>query len=354
MKFTDKRRSAENGSGVQQTLFDTEGKQMVINRVEIEDFMAFKGEFSCEFRKGVNVLIGRNGTGKTTLLKVMYGADKYAYFADDTSYNKPLEYLFDVKKFQNSKGVVHVNATTFDVIFYINDDGKHNPSGKTKQVDVMRSVYIPSNEMLSHSRGFLALCREREMPFDATEIDILSKAQLGNTIDILPNATILLEKIKQAIGGEVLYESDTFYISSESKKLPFSLEASGFQKLGLLWKLLRNGLLESGSVLFWDEPENSLNPEFIPVLVDVILELAAGGVQIFLATHSDFLCKWFELKTGESEAGKIQFISLYKENDTICKEKNESYRSLEHNSIVEQSVELYNAHVRRASANDED
>ena len=45
---------------------------MHIDRVEIKGFLLFKEEFSVGFCPGVNVLIGGNGTGKTTLLKVMY------------------------------------------------------------------------------------------------------------------------------------------------------------------------------------------------------------------------------------------------------------------------------------------
>ena len=37
--------------------------------------------------------------------------------------------------------------------------------------------------------------------------------------------------------------------------MDFSLEAEGLRKLGLIWKLIRNGLLEKGTVLLWDEPE---------------------------------------------------------------------------------------------------
>ena len=39
------------------------------------------------------------------------------------------------------------------------------------------------------------------------------------------------------------------------RKVDFSLEAEGLRKLGLIWKLIRNGLLEKGTVLLWDEPE---------------------------------------------------------------------------------------------------
>jgi energy-coupling factor transporter ATP-binding protein EcfA2 len=45
-----------------------------ITRVEIEDFLVFKGKFAADFCPGVNVLIGGNGTGKTTLMKVLSSA----------------------------------------------------------------------------------------------------------------------------------------------------------------------------------------------------------------------------------------------------------------------------------------
>ena len=45
---------------------------MVIDRVEINDFLVFKGNFAVDFCPDINVLIGRNGTGKTTLMKVLY------------------------------------------------------------------------------------------------------------------------------------------------------------------------------------------------------------------------------------------------------------------------------------------
>ena len=55
--------------------------------------------------------------------------------------------------------------------------------------------------------------------------------------------------------------------------MDFSLEAEGLRKLGLLWKLIRNGLLEKGAILLWDEPEANLNPELYPLVAEILLEL---------------------------------------------------------------------------------
>lgn len=51
----------------------------------------------------------------------------------------------------------------------------------------------------------------------------------------------------------------------------------------------KNGMLEKGSVLFWDEPEANINPKYIPIIVDLLLVLSRSGVQIFVSTHDYFL-----------------------------------------------------------------
>jgi hypothetical protein len=52
----------------------------------------------------------------------------------------------------------------------------------------IKSVYIPTDDMLSHSPGLLALDRDRQIPFDKTQMDILAKAQYPETREIKPNA----------------------------------------------------------------------------------------------------------------------------------------------------------------------
>jgi AAA15 family ATPase/GTPase len=200
--------------------------------------------------------------------------------------------------------------------------------------------------MLQHSKGFLALERERQIPFDKTQIDILSKAELGETHKITPNASKLLDIIKTVIMGEVIYENDTFFIvKDDGQKVPFSLEASGFQKFGLLWRLLRNGLLEDGSVLFWDEPEASINPELMSVLVNILLKLQQGGVQIFLATHSDILASYFDVKREDND--NVMFYSLYKDGVQIKADKNEKFALLTPNNLTAEQINLYKEEVKK-------
>ncbi len=124
----------------------------------------------------------------------------------------------------------------------------------------------------------------------------------------------ILEKISAVIDGAVILEDDAFYvIKSDGRKVDFSLEAEGLRKLGLLWKLIRNGLLDDGTILLWDEPEANLNPELYSLVAEILLELQKNGVQIFVATHSYNFAKYLEIRRENKE--QVMFHNLYLGDD---------------------------------------
>jgi len=360
---------------------------MPINRVEINDFLVFKNSFTADFCNGINVLIGSNGTGKTTLLKVLYWGCEFSnksvledgkninlkrskddpsnsifilnnYF-NRTSFNEmgkgEPEFISDIKlyssKISNKIPCLEVNVSkdlTQIQMFEIEQNlPKNKALAKWCNMKVA-AVFIPAIEMLSHSRGFLALNQERILPFDNTEISIISKAELEPTRVITPNAKKVITKISSIIGGDVEFDGKDFYIKKtnmEIEKIYFPFEASGYRKLGLLWKLLRNGLLENGSVLFWDEPENSLNPEHISDLVDILLELSRNGVQIFIATHSEILASYFAVNRQDDD--DVMFTSLYKDDKQIKATTSNRFDLLEPNNLTTEPVKLYEKEIEK-------
>ena len=134
----------------------------------------------------------------------------------------------------------------------------------------------------------------------------------------------ILEKISDVIHGIVIQEDDSFYVmKKDGRKIDFSLEAEGLRKLGLIWKLIRNGLLESGTVLLWDEPEANLNPELYPLVAEILLELQKNGVQIFVATHSYNFAKYLEIRRTKKE--QVMFHNLYQGTSEIPDEMKETF-----------------------------
>lgn len=217
--------------------------------------------------------------------------------------------------------MLKTTANKEDFCYYKVSDGEHSFEDSLSHNGIFHydewlglnipSVFIPTTEMLSHSKGFLAMNQKYSMPFDGTQVDIIVNASLPETREIPAVMGGILEKISEAIDGTVIMEDDSFYVvKKDGRKIEFSLEAEGLRKLGLLWKLIRNGLLENGTVLLWDEPETNLNPELYPLVAEILLELQRNGVQIFAATHNYNLAKYLEIRRTEKE--QVMFHNLYK------------------------------------------
>lgn len=293
---------------------------MSIENVKLTNISVFK-ELDLNTSPGINVIIGENGTGKTHLLKMIY----FSYVDRECELEK--KYIRKYKDKANYESSVLIKYNKNKTCWFKNN-GK-----KVKDKNEKAPIYIPVSEMLSHSKGFLALNNKYNMPFDSTEIDIISNAELPETKQITDLNKRVLDKISGIIGGEVVYENDTFYIlKKEGFKIEFSVEAEGLRKFGLLFKLLRNGLIENGSVLLWDEPEANINPELIPILVDILLELQTEGVQIFISTHSYNLAKYFEVKRKQNNS--VLFHSLYKNGNEVLAQTNEYFGKLINNKII--------------------
>ena len=313
---------------------------MAIQSIRIKNVMAFGchgedadknnmgGAFQLSFSSGINVIIGENGTGKTSLLKVIYAATQ-------ESHNKVQETAhFDDYFSKNVKFSDFLNnSAQFSAIWVLIDGESISFNLSDKQMITAYSsykqqasaVFIPTTEMLSHSKGFLALNQKYKMPLDQTQVDIVVNASLPEAREMPAYMQTILDKISAVIDGEVIQEDDEFYVlKKDGRKLRFSLEAEGLRKLGLLWKLIRNGLLEPGTVLLWDEPEANLNPELFPLVAEILLELQKNGIQIFVATHSYNFAKYLEIRRTETE--QVQFHNLYHSEQPGVIEASSAYR----------------------------
>jgi ABC-type hemin transport system ATPase subunit len=99
----------------------------------------------------------------------------------------------------------------------------------------------------------------------------------------------LLAPIELALGGRVALENGRFYVELPSGKMEAHVVAEGLRKLAMMAQLVINGALLGHTALFWDEPEANMNPKLSQALGRLVFELAAQGVQVFLATHDYML-----------------------------------------------------------------
>jgi predicted ATP-dependent endonuclease of OLD family len=327
---------------------------MAIKKINFENFTVFE-KMNIEVCNGINVFTGGNGTGKTHILKVLYTFCESKMCENstdnDTDFLSKLLRCFNIggaefsflirKDSEAAKIAIYADVTEYN--FSIMHDLLTQDSGKNKEI--IPSVLIPAKEMLTHS-GLEKDYAHRKLPFDITLIDILNKSGVSALKSLSKDMRSLLKRIEHIIGGKVLLENNRYYIvKSNGNKIDFAVEAEGFKKLGLIYRLIETGNIASGSVLIWDEPESNINPQNIPIVVDILLELQKNGVQIFIATHDYFLAKYINVKkTNESN---VLFHALYKSDEKVHHESDDDFTMLENNSIIKQSIELYKEEVRK-------
>ena len=251
---------------------------MAITRLQLEHFTAFES-LDMELSPGINVLVGANGTGKTHIMKVCYAACETSnigstvgmeFYEKLTQVFLPTGRILErlVKRGEKSRfyqakvGIYFKDRPPIRVEF--SDGGLAGPT--IDSAFPIECSYIPVKEMLANAPGFRSLYALREIHFEEVYKDILDRAYLPPLR--YPSNSHLLDTLRETIGGEVVIEGEEFFVHTEHGLLEFTLLAEGFRKLALLWLLIRNGSLQKGSVLFWDEPETNLNPKLIGTVIE--------------------------------------------------------------------------------------
>lgn len=319
---------------------------MPLRKIELANFTVFK-ELNLDFSDGVNILVGENGTGKTHLMKVLYAATQAA--RHDVSFSNKLVRVFKPDNLEihrllkrsagNTSSQIRVFADNAGISLNFNNLTKKWDGVVTgedeweKQLVNLTSTFIPAKEILSNAWNLESAVSKNNVDFDDTYIDIISSAKVdvskGRASEAREKYLKILRKMTQAT---VLVEKEKFYLKPGTKaKLEFPLVAEGIRKIALLWQLIKNGTLEKGSILFWDEPEANINPVHIPAIVDLLLQLQGDGVQIFVSTHDYILSKYFDIRKKNDV---VRYYSFYYADKNVVCECGDSFSNLKNNPLI--------------------
>ena len=336
---------------------------MNLKSIRIENFTVFD-TITINFCDGINVFIGENATGKTHLLKILYSACRSN--RADTDFGQKIVRTMLPDDFRiarlvnrrkgNHNAKIKVWATNgndkAEAQLSVTFDKKTkknlaNVTGEEKWEKTFKensSIFIPAKEILSHSYKLAAATSVDNVRFDDTYIDIINSAKIDITMGKNPDSRAdMLRRIEKMTKGGIVYDAakDEFYLKKGNSKQEFNLVAEGIKKMGLLWQLAKNGTLEKGSVLFWDEPEDNINPAYLSTIAELLLELQRNGVQIFLATHNYFLAKYIEIKKEKQD--QISYYSLFFKNDKegVWCETSDQFTLLKNNPITRTYLQIY-------------
>lgn len=328
----------------------------MIKSLYLNSFTCFE-ECNLAFCKGINVFIGRNGTGKTHIMKCLAASMKAnSLFARSISktkdkfgdlftekllgYFKPDTLGHLVYKYGSGSASVKIALESGELACTFGEKASLAKSDNNTYIDQPHFIYIPPREMFSLFEGFISLYEKREISFDETYLDLaksMDVAPLKN--DALKEVQDILAPVLKKCNISIIKKGNRFYIIDDGKEYEAHLVAEGLQKMATILYLCINGELKPESILFWDEPESNMNPTLISIIVDLIVELAKKyKVQVFVSTHDYLLSHKLSMiaEYTPEESPEMRFFSLYKNGHKVETEVADKLIDVNHNPILEE------------------
>ena len=335
----------------------------MFQQLHIKNLAIFE-EFTWPELGSINVVIGENDTGKSHLLKLLYSVARSLQekkrktesaagsWGDELA--RKLRWTFQPPDLELGRLVkkgtskLRVNTRLCNENFYFAFG-----SSTTKQIrdanrvpdglDELRALFFPPKEVLTSLDAIAATRETLEITgFGDHYFDLIKALRLPTTRgNIQSNLKQVLEELEALFAGEVRKEGDEFVFKRGNEKYRMSQTAEGIKKIGILTQLIRNRTINTGSILFFDEPEANLHPQAIVALADMLVELSRADIQIFLATHDYFILKALELKARQYESS-IPICSLTKSVDGVEATLDDLQEGMPKNPILDVSSKLLN------------
>ena len=339
----------------------------MLETLALKRFTVFPEADLC-FAKGLNVIVGENGTGKTHLLKLPYAVMAVSADEGQKRNGRPTKTLLQTRIAEKIVNVFRPEGrigrlalrqkgrSRCEVRLGFSELGTSvgfNFASQSKsEVVIDRSpdrwceevpVFLPTRELLTIYPGFVSLYEARHVEFEETWRDtclLLGAPAVRGPRE--QEVASLLAPLEEQLGGRVvLAGNDRFYLGpTGAANMEMPLVAEGWRKLATLVRLIATGSLLDKGCLFWDEPESNLNPKLIREVAKAILRICAAGVQVFVATHSLFLLREFEILL-EREFGGVEhrYFALRRGDDGVEVSQAEEVGDVEPLLLLDEELE---------------
>jgi AAA15 family ATPase/GTPase len=343
----------------------------MIKSATLRNFMGY-GEFESKEFAAVNVVIGKNDTCKTGLLKLLYASAKTIDIYTKRQENEDItlkkllaEKLLDiyqpgkkglgelVNKITKEKLSVdiefkHQKLNYEDRLHFTFGDSTNNTivdcQERIKPIsENFRCLFIPAKEVLTSLKAIRATRDNLHMPgFDDTYIDLIRAlvipTQKGNITEELRDVN---RKLEDLFEGQIEQQSDDdFLFKKGNVEFSMQMTAEGVKKMGILTTLIRNRQLNANSILFLDEPETTLHPEATRELVEMLMLMAKAGIQIFIATHNYFVLKQMHLVAKRDRIATNCYALNRERNRSVTYEMFDLREDFPENSISDEAIKM--------------
>ncbi len=241
----------------------------------------------------ITVLAGKPSTGKSYVMKFMYAIDEAKkIISKDSSYNltwynlltsifSNINQISSYFKFSNINIKIEVMQDFITV-----DSKKDQPKYIENTIFVETPLILEFKSFMNRIQGKTPYHIESLLNILDTDYSFTDEEQDKFIKDFT-------QKSKAIIGGDIESSGDSFIFNKEGGQNYDILNASsGTKSIGLLQYLVTNKALKKGSVLYWEEPEVHLHPEWQLKMVDLFVELMNAGVKIVFSTHSPYMADY--------------------------------------------------------------
>ncbi len=282
--------------------------------IEVENFLAIK---KAQLRSDNNItfIIAPNRAGKTQIMLFLYTffwslwrerRENKSIFSDIGSKLKNVFLVKELKELISWRG----NQCRFSVkigdkyeyVFY-QDKGKDKVEklgtefGFPKEVNLSKSpIYISPAGLGDYYKGIWAIKKyyaKWRLVSEATT-DLLHDLFILASENMEPDKENekLISTFENLFQAKFYIKNERIYVQEKGKSYGIEKTASGLKSLAWLYLTFRYNLL--GEIIFIDEPEVNLHPEYIDKLAKLVYKILENkNRKIFIATHSDYLLESF-------------------------------------------------------------
>ena len=123
--------------------------------------------------------------------------------------------------------------------------------------------------------------------------------------DLLNKKNVIKKQFNETYNAEILKEFDVIFknskfvysnsnrlikykVNTNSNELMIHNIASGSKSFGLIYLLLKAGVITKDSLLVLDEPENHLHPAWQIKYAEILCKMVADGYYVLITSHSPY------------------------------------------------------------------
>ncbi|MCB2291854.1 AAA family ATPase [Clostridium sp. CS001] len=299
-------------------------------------------DFNIDFNDDVNIIIGENGVGKTTILEIIYNLiiSNTSFTSEDSEFNQcrlGIQLHTDELNYVNSTNA-NLKEPTFNEI----DEIIINSVGENKKLNIDKTEQFYSKSTIFRKKVFRkVIYLPTDVNFKKYKVETPKKIENHNEIGVILDSNEMSVSLKEYLVnnhykdledisiGEKPYRIEKFkdlynsffdekeFLGVKNFEPTFKIKASGevhsadelsagekqifFRGGSLLQLNLEN------SIILIDEPELSLHPEWQQKILKFYRNIGKNN-QIIIATHSPHIvsdCKREEVRVLFKENGRV-------------------------------------------------